>query len=485
MYLKTGEEYVQDMIDMNFELYIDGEKISGKSVVDHPQVKPMINAIAETYNMQHEEKLKDLLLCKSHLTGEKISRWTHVPQTKEDLIRKIDITRFANRRIGMCSFRCAQNAFPAILATTRKIDQKKGTNYYKNAINFIKYFQEKDLVGCPAITDPKGDRKIPAHEQEDPDMYLRVVEKDKDGIVIRGAKVCQTGSVCSYEKLVAPCITHRKGAEDYAVCCAVPCNAKGIKNISVRYSQDERRKEGSEWDLGNNEYGFHETVVIFDDVFVPWERVFMCGEVEFTDLLINLAGGYHRPTTGGCKTGWSDILIGATQAYAEMIGIANESHVKSKITDMIMHNEVMYSCGIAACVNGSFMEGVGMIPDMILANNTKYVASKAVYELIRLAEDITGGIITTLPGEKEFKNPEIANYLEKYYKGANNTPAEHRARIVRLIENLTYGAGALCHSAAHGGGSGQACKLSMYEFSKLGPLQSRVDDAKKLCGIKK
>ena len=485
MYLKTGNEYIQDMIDMNFELYIDGGKISGEDVVNHPQVRPMINSIATTYDMQNEKKHEEFFLCKSHLTGETISRWTHVPQTIEDLIRKVDITRFANRKIGMCSFRCIQNAFPAILATSKMIDQKKGTNYYKNAIEYIKYFQTNDLVGCPGITDPKGDRLIPADKQEDPDMYLRVVEKNEDGIVLRGAKLCQTGSVCTHEKIVAPCITHREGAEDYAVCCAVPCNAKGMKNISVRYSQDARRKEGSEWDLGNNNYGFHETVTLFNDVFVPWERVFMCGEVKYTGILVNMYGGCHRPTTGGCKTGWSDILIGATQAYAEMNGTAKVSHVRDKITDMIMHNEAMYSCGVAACAKAKFMEGVGMVPDMILANNTKYIASKAVYQLVRLAEDITGGIITTLPGEKEFKNPDISHYLEKFYKGSNNTPAEHKARIVRLIENLSYGAGALCHSAAHGGGSGQACKLSMYEFSKGEPLQSRVQDAKDLCGINK
>ncbi|MEM2134355.1 MAG: 4-hydroxyphenylacetate 3-hydroxylase N-terminal domain-containing protein [Candidatus Freyarchaeota archaeon] len=485
MYLKTGEEYIQDMIDMNFELYIDGGKISGKSVVNHPKVKPMIRAIAETYDMQHEEKLKDFLLTKSHFTGETISRWTHVAQTVEDLIRKVDITRYANRRIGMCSFRCVHNAFPALLATTKAIDKAKGTHYYKNAVEYIKYFQKNDLIGCPAMTDPKGDRLLKAHEQSDPDMYLRVVEKDKDGIVLRGAKLCQTGSVCAHEKFVAPSTTHYPGSEDYAVCCAVPGNAKGIKNISARYSQDDRRREDLEWDIGNPKYGFHETVVIFDDVFVPWERVFMCGEVEFTGMLVNLLGACHRPSTGGCKTGWSDILIGAVQAYAELNGTANVSHVREKITDMISYNETMYSCGIAACVKATYYEGAGMIPDMILANNTKYVASKAVYELIRLAEDITGGIITTLPSEKEFKNPEIAHYLARFYAGANETPAEHRARIVRLIENLTYGAGALCHSAAHGGGSGQACKITMYYASKGEPLQSRVRDAKRICGIEK
>lgn len=481
--LKAGKQYIQDMVNMNFQLYIDGGKVAGADVINHPKVRPMINAIAETYDMQHEKDLQEILQCKSHLTGDIISRWTHVPQTVEDNIKKVDITRFANRRIGMCSFRCVQNSFPAILLTTREIDKSKGTHYYNNAVEYIKYFQKNDLIGCPALTDPKGDRKVPAHMQEDPDMYLRVVDKNKEGITLRGAKLCQTGSVVSYEKLVLPCITHGPGAEAYAVSCAVPGNAKGIKNISARYSQDDRRQEGLEWDIGNMKFGFHETVVIFDDVFVPWERVFMCGEVEFTGMLVNLIGGAHRPTTGGCKTGWTDILIGAVQTFAEYNGTANVSHIREKITDMIMYNEMMYSCGIAACVKSKWYDSVGMIPDMLLGNNTKYITSKVVYELVRLAEDITGGIITTLPSEKEFKNPEISPYLNRFYKGAKGASAENKVRIVRLIENLTYGAGALCHSAAHGGGSGQACKLSMYEFAKGEPLESRKRDAQKLCGI--
>jgi 4-hydroxybutyryl-CoA dehydratase/vinylacetyl-CoA-Delta-isomerase len=482
--MKTGKEYIQDMIDMDFNLYIDGTKITGADVVNHPKVRPMINAVAATYDMQNEKGLSDALLTESHLTGDTISRWSHVPQTTDDHIRKVDITRFANRRIGMCSFRCVQNSFIPILMTAKSIDEAKGTHYYDHAVEYIKFYQTNDLIGCPAITDPKGNRRVPAHKQEDPDMYLRVVDKNKEGIYLKGAKVAQTGSVASHEKVVIPCTTHGPGSEDYAVACAVPGNAKGITNISARYSQDDRRKEGLSWDLGNKDYGFHETVVVFDNVFVPWERVFMCGEVDFTGMLTNLAGASHRPTTGGCKTGWSDILIGAVQAHAEYIGVDKVSHVREKITDMIMYNEMMYSCGIAASVKSEFVPGVGMIPDIVLANNTKYIASKAVYELVRLAEDICGGIITTLPSESEFKNPEIAPLLERIYRGADGVSAENRARIVRLIENLTYGAGALCHSAAHGGGSGQACKLSMYEWAKGEPLQSRVRDAKRICGIK-
>ncbi|GAG16692.1 unnamed protein product, partial [marine sediment metagenome] len=196
-----------------------------------------------------------------------------------------------------------------MLHITHKIDSEKGTSYHRNFTEWVKYMQKNDLLACPSITDPKGNRKIAAHKQPDPDMYLRVVCKDKKGIVLRGAKLHQTGAVFSHEKLVLPSTTHRLGDEDYAVACAVPGNAEGIIHISVRQSQDDRRKESVEIDLGNIRYGVHECIAIFEDVFVPWERVFMCGEVEYVDEVVNLFGASHRPTTGGCKAGWADVLI--------------------------------------------------------------------------------------------------------------------------------------------------------------------------------
>jgi len=347
--------------------------------------------------------------------------------------------------------------------------------------------QKYDLLACPAITDPKGDRTIPANAQPDPDMYLRVVDKNNEGIVLRGAKLAQTGAVLSHEKIVFPCLNHGKGDEDYAVVCAVPGDAKGIMHIAVKTSQDDKRIGGTKIDLGNIKYGVHECMVIFDDVFVPWERVFMCGEVEYLHEFIHMFGIAHRPTTGGCKTGWADVLIAATELIAKYNGIDKASHVREKITDMIAINETMYSCGIAASVKAVELPKAGYLPDPILANNAKYYASKAVYELIRLAEDITGGILSCCPSEKELNNPEISEYMARFFKGIDSVPAEHRIRIVRLIENISWGLGSILHSASHGGGSGQACKLSIHELSQYPPYKNQKDDAIKsakfLCGI--
>jgi len=480
--MKTGKEYLESIKEMSFELYIDGSKIS--NALEHPSVKAAANAVAATYDLAYEPEFQDTIITTSHLTGDTITRFQHVPQSVDDLVAKVSITRYCNRRLGMCSFRCIQNAYAPMLHITHKIDSDKRTCYHQNFTEWVKYMQKNDLLACPSITDPKGNRKIPAHRQPDPDMYLRVVGKDKKGIVLRGAKLHQTGAVFSHEKLVLPSTTHRLGDEDYAVACAVPGNAEGIIHISVRQPQDDRRKESVEIDLGNIKYGVHECIAIFEDVFVPWERVFMCGEVEYVDEMVNLFGASHRPTTGGCKAGWADVLIGAVQLMAEYNGLDKVAHVRDKIADMIAITETMYSCGIAASVRGFELPHAGYVADPVLANNTKYYASKAVFDLIRLAEDITGGILSCCPSEKEMKNPEIATYLERFLKGVDEVPAEHRIRIVRLIENISWGLGSLLHSATHGGGSGQACKMTLYEFSKLQPhREMAVKSAKALAGI--
>lgn len=476
--MKTSQEYLESIRRMNYELYIDGGKIT--DVLSHPLVSAQAAALAATFDFQNDPSLEEHFVTTSHFTGERISRFQHVAQSKDDLLRKVELTRYCNQQLGMCSFRCLPNAFVPLLFVTQRIDQAHGTNYHRNAIEWIKYIQKEDLITCPALTDPKGDRSVKAHKQENPNMYLRVVGKNDEGIVIQGAKVAQTGSMVSHEKLVVPSTTHYPGGEAYAVCCAVPGNAKGIIHISARHPGESRRTEGMKIDMGNARYGMHETVEIFDNVFVPWERVFMCGEVEFVGEMVNLAGAAHRPTTGACKSGWADVLIGAVALAADHAGLSRVSHVRDKLADMIHLSETIYSCGIAAAHKGIKLGDAGYIPDPVLANNTKYFASKAVYDLIRLAEDITGGILATLPGEKEFTNPDIAEHLKWVYTGANNTPAEHRARIVRLIENLTFGMGSFAHSAAHGGGSGQACKMCIYEFTDL---NRRKDLARRISGI--
>ncbi len=480
--MMTGEEYLRSVEEMRIPIYIDGERLD--NAMRHPAVRAAAAAVAATYDMAHEPELRERLVVRSHLSGEPVTIFQHVPQNTGDLVAKVNVTRYLNRRLGICSFRCIQNAYAPLLYITRRIDLEKGTSYHERFRAWVERMQREDLLACPAITDPKGSRKIPAQEQLDPDMYLRVVDRNHQGIVIRGAKLHQTGAAFSHEKLVLPCTTHRAGAENYAVACAVPANAEGIVHISVRQSQDDRRRRDAEIDLGNIYYGVHECICVFDDVFVPWERVFLCGEVEYLGELVNLFGASHRPTTGGCKSGWADVLIAATQLMAEYNGLERSSHVQDKLADMIAIAETMYSCGVAAALRGFELPGGGYVGDPVLANNAKYYASRAVFDLIRLAEDITGGILSCCPSEREMRNPEIAAWLARFLKGVDGVPAEHRVRVVRLIENISWGLGSILHSATHGGGSGQACKMSLLEFSRLQPHRAEaLERAKALCGI--
>ncbi len=480
--MRTGSEYLQSIREMNLPLYIDGGKVD--NALDHPAVRAAAEAVAFTFDLVSDERCRDMMTRTSHLTGEPVPIFQHVPQSVDDLVAKVKVTRFCNRRLGICSFRCIQNAYAPLLYITAKVDAERGTSYHRHAVNWIRYMQENDFLACPAITDPKGHRKIRACDQPDPDMYLRVVKKDSEGIVLRGAKLHQTGAAISHEKLVLPCTTHRRGSEDYAVACAIPTTTPGLIHISVRHSQDDRRVEGAEIDLGNFRYGVHECVVIFDDVFVPWERVFLCGEVDYLDEFVGLFGSSHRPTTGGCKAGWADVLIAATQLVARYHGLEDASHVRDKLLDMMAISETMYSCGVAAAMHGYELPNGGYVADPVLANNTKYYASRAVFDLIRLAEDITGGILACCPSEKELRNPEIGHYLERFFKGAHDVPAEHRIRMVRLIENISWGLGSILHSATHGGGSGQACKMELFEFSRHAPHRAEaMEYAQRLCGV--
>jgi 4-hydroxybutyryl-CoA dehydratase/vinylacetyl-CoA-Delta-isomerase len=308
-----------------------------------------------------------------------------------------------------------------------------------------------------------------------------VVEKRTDGIVVRGAKAHQTGAVNSHEIIVMPTVAMREADRDYAVAFALPSDAPGITYILGRQSCDTRKLEGGTFDRGNLFFGGHEALVVFDDVFVPWERVFLCGEHEFAGGLVEQFASYHRQSYA-CKVGVGDVLIGATQTAAEYNGIAKASHIRDKIIEMNHLNETLY-CGCIACAAEGHreMSGTWMV-DTLLANVHKQNVTRFPYEIARLAQDIAGGLLVTLPSEKDLKAPETGRWLEKYCRGRADVPAEHRMRILRLIENLTLGAAAVGYltESMHGAGSPQAQRVMIAREVNLKEKQAA---AKRLCGI--
>ncbi|HON59736.1 MAG TPA: 4-hydroxyphenylacetate 3-hydroxylase family protein [Smithella sp.] len=482
MALKTGEQYEESLRKMNFKVYLLGELV--KKPVDHPIIRPSMNSVKMTYALAHEPQYEDLMTAKSHLTGEKVNRFCHLHQSTEDLIKKVKMQRLLGQKTASCFQRCVgMDAINAVDSVTFEMDQKLGTEYHKRFVKFLKMAQENDWTIDGAMTDPKGDRGLPPSKQADPDLYTRVVEKRKDGIVVRGAKAHQTGAINSHWILVMPTISMTKDDADYALSFAAPADAEGVYYIYGRQSCDTRKLEGGEIDVGNRQFGGHEALMVFDNLFVPWENVFMCGEYDFSGLLVERFAGYHRQSYGGCKVGVGDVLIGAAALAAEYNGAAKASHIKDKLIEMIHLNETLFSCGIACSAQGHRTASGTYLIDLLLANVCKQNVTRFPYEIARLAEDIAGGLMVTMASEKDLRHPEIGKIVEKYLKGVASVPTENRCRVLRLIENITLGTAAVGYrtESMHGAGSPQAQRIMI---SRQGNLEQKKQLAKAIAGIK-
>ncbi|WP_047449302.1 4-hydroxyphenylacetate 3-hydroxylase family protein [Alistipes sp. ZOR0009] len=478
----TKEQYIESLRKLNLKVYLFGELI--ENPVDHPVIRPSLNSVAMTYELAEMEEYKDIMTATSNLTGKRINRFCHLHQSPEDLIKKVKMQRLLGQKTGACFQRCVgMDAFNAIYSTTFEIDEKCGTNYHQRFVEYMKFVQDNDLTVDGAMTDPKGDRGLSPSQQEDPDMYLRIVEERKDGIVVRGAKAHQTGAVNSHEHLIMPTIAMKEEDKNYAVAFACPSDAEGIVMIYGRQSCDSRKLEaGADIDLGNSQFGGHEALVIFNDVFVPWERVFLCKEYEFAGMMVERFAGYHRQSYGGCKVGVGDVLIGASALAADYNGAAKASHIKDKLIEMTHLNETLYSCGIACSCEGKKTKAGNYQIDLLLANVCKQNVTRFPYEIARLAEDIAGGIMVTMPSEQDFRDKKIGHYVEKYLKGAVGVDTENRMRVLRLIENITLGTAAVGYrtESMHGAGSPQAQRIMI---ARQGNITGKKELAKKLAKV--
>jgi 4-hydroxybutyryl-CoA dehydratase/vinylacetyl-CoA-Delta-isomerase len=442
-------------------------------------------AMAETYYQAGRAEMKDLFTAQSHITGEMINRFTHIQHSVEDLVKKIEMLREMGRKTACCFQRCAGgDCINTLYSITYDIDQEFSTGYHGRFIDFLKYIQSNDLVPAACMTDAKGDRNLPPSQQEDKDQYLHIVEEKKNGIVVRGAKLHITGGVNSHELIVIPTRALKEGEKEYAVAFAVPTNTQGITFIYGRQPSDTRRQEKDQSDLGNLFFGGCESLVVFEDVFVPEERIFMKGEYPFAGRLVELFAGQHRASYGGCKVGVGDVLIGATAAIAEIQGTENASHLKDKLAEMIHLNETLHASALASALKGYRTASGAYAVDPLLANVCKLNVTRFPFEISRLAQDIAGGILVTMPSREDRENPIIGPYIKKYLVGKAGVESDQRMRIIRLIENITLGTGAVSYltESIHGAGSPQAQKIMI---TRLADFESIKSYAYQLCGIKK
>lgn len=455
--MMTGAEYLESLRNVKRVVYFMGERVP--EPIDHLAMRPHANAAAVTYDLACDPRYRETASALSHLTGQRINRWTHIPQNQEDLVNKVRMLRLAGQFTGTCFQRCVgMDALISLNSVTWQMDGKFGTDYHERFKRFLLHTQEHDLMSDGAMTDPKGDRSKRPSEQHDPDQYVRVVERRDDGIVVRGAKMHQTGAVNSHQVLVLPGTAMAPEDKDYAVAFAVPADAPGITFVFGRHANDSRKWEGR-IDQGNPSYGVvgGEAMIVFDDVFVPWERVFMCGETEFAGLLVERFSTYHRQNYGACKSGNLDVLLGATMTIADMQGTLKAGHIREKLADMAHMIETMWSGALACSYNCSSLRCGTAYVDPLLANVSKANTARNYSEVGRISLDIAGGFTATIPSERELENPAVAGYVRKYFQGREGVSAEERIRIGRLIENLT--ANTPIVECMHGAGSPQAQKV--------------------------
>jgi len=476
MTLKTSKQYYESLSKLKPTAYILGEKVD--NVWAHPLISHMTAAVARTFDMEHDPEGRKYLVAKSDLIDEDVSRFVKFYKSPDDLLAKVRMLKYISQRIGGCYMRCTgMDAMNSIGIEAYNCDQKYGTQYWPRLVDFIKYIQKNDFVMFSGVTDVKGDRSMRPSQQKDPDLYLRIVDRNKEGIVIRGAKIHQTGSLCAHWGLVVPAREMREADKDYAVCCAVPLDAKGVIHVYGRGTLEARALQ--DCDLGNVEFSKFSPMVIFQDVFVPYDHVFLCGEYEFAGDMVRNFGNFHRHSHGGCKCGVGDVLIGAAAVSADYNGLKNVSHINNKFAEMLKVTEAIYGCSIAASVEAEETPSGIYAVDPVLSNVSKLYEGKELQEVIRMMIEIAGGMVADIPSDKDFNNPEIGPLLVKYLKGVENVSTEDRVRIYRLIEKLAFESRDIV-SNIHGAGSPETHRMTVLRNADI---EGKKKLAKKIAGI--
>src|SRR6478752_4047464 len=477
-FIRTGADYIDSLRGRDLTVYLFGEKVT--EPVDHPIIRPSINAVAATYDLAQTHP--ELATVISPFTGEPVSRFLSICASAQDLVNQNKMQRRLGQLTGTCFQRCVgMDAFNALYSVTFEIDEACGTVYHDRLRAFLTEMHRGNLVVGGAMTDTKGDRSLAPHQQADPDMFVRVTRRSADGIWISGAKAHQTGCLNSHWLIVMPTMRMSPQDKDYAIVGAVPVDAPGITYVYGRQSCDTRSAENGTLDAGNARYSGQEAMVILQDVFIPNRYIFMDGQTAFAGMLVERFTTYHRRSYV-CKTGVGDVLIGAAAQVAEYNGTDRASHIKDKLVEMTHLNETIYGTGIASSYQGKPTRSGAWICDDMLANVCKHHVTKMPFELGRLAQDLAGGLVATMPSEADLNHPQIGAMLRKYLQGRADVPTEARLRIIRLIENMTLGRNAVGYltESLHGAGSPQAQRV---QIARAMQLEYRKRLARVLAGI--
>ncbi len=475
--ISDGAGYIESLRGRDLRIFFMGERVAEPA--DHPVIRPSINAVAATYDLAVTDP--DLAAARSDLMGGTVSRFLHVTTSADDVVAQNKMQRRLGQITGTCFQRCVgMDAINSLYSLTFDIDTAKGTPYHDRFRMWLTEVQRLNLVVGGAMTDVKGDRSKGPSQQADPDLFVRVVERRADGIVLRGAKAHQTGCINSHWIVVMPTMRLTSADRDWAVVAAIPVEAKGLTYVYGRQSCDTRAMEG-DIDAGNATFAGQEALIVLDDVFVPWEHIFLDGEHEYAADLVERFTAYHRRSYV-CKAGVGDVLIGAAALIAEYNGVEKASHIRDKLVEMAHLNETIYGAGIASSHESHPTPAGNWENDGLLANVCKHNVTRFPYEIARLAQDLAGGAMVTLPSQADFAHAEVGPLLEKYFAGKPGVPTEWRVRVLRLIENMTLGRNAVGYltESMHGAGSPQAQRV---QIARQMDLDEKKGFARRLSGI--
>jgi 4-hydroxybutyryl-CoA dehydratase/vinylacetyl-CoA-Delta-isomerase len=478
MVLKTKQQYIESIRKLNAVAYMRGKRVT--DVTKNAFTRLALQGIGQIYELARDKDYSALLTRQGE-SGARVSAYCSIHGSREDLVNRVRAARLICQKTGVCTASrcCGWDCLNALWHTTYEMDAHLGTNYHKRLRRYATMIQGKDLTCAGALTDPKGNRSLKPKHQPDKDVYLRVVDQNKRGIIVRGAKSMIGGAIGSHEIIVQPGTGFSEAEQEHAIAFAIPLETDGIGQVVNMQAGAERKLEDG-YDKGNVAYGSSESLVVFDNVLIPWERVFMNGEYEYSVDVVTRFVLLHRMVLGGCLAGCGDVLTGAAALLAEYNGLSRQ--LSDRLTEMTYLSEALYSQALGAAYEGEHTASGAWFPNPLLANVTKLSVTRLPYEIQRLAEDIGGGMISCMPSELDLKNQKLGPIVEKYYRGSDGVTAEKRLRAAKLVESMVAGPGRLAALCMHGGGSPAAAQMSIRQ---LADLESKKEMARELAGISK
>lgn len=472
--LMTGDDYRESLRSLKPRVFVNGDHVP--SVADEPRLAPGIAATAVTYDAAHDERYRHLMTATEATTGQTVNRMLHIDRSPQDLIEKLEATRLVCREVGCAQRYLAHDSLSAVYQTTYMMDADNSTDVHQRFLAYLHHVQAADLAIGVAMTDGKGDRSLRPHQQANPDSYVHIKERRADGIVIRGAKAIITGAPYMHELLVMPCRNMTEADKDFAVCCAIPVDAPNLTIVSRPAG-----RPGENAAKFSAKFGQCTAVAIFDDVFVPWDKVFLAGEWQYSQFLTSTYATHHRHSCIGARAGFGDLLIGAGVLMIESNGLDADRHphLRNDLVELIKIVEGFYACGAAASIYG-FNDASGVQqPDGVFANVGKLMMATQIYDMHRLAHDVSGGLIVALPGPDEDHNPATRGDLMDMLATRPDIPHQHRMDVARFMHDLTASdsAGWMSVISLHGGGSPEAMRREIYRYY---PLQERRELVERL-----